>query len=106
MNYKIARRAASLSPSLTLAIDSKAKQMKAEGLVNEKNLGQVTSSYEHHLHDSGGAAANGRTTVTTANGHAFASGSDNGHTPTGKWDQAGSDGAGHGPASADHGHDE
>ena len=32
MNYKIARRAASLSASLTLAIDSKAKQMKADGL--------------------------------------------------------------------------
>jgi aspartate aminotransferase len=31
MNYKISRRAASLTPSLTLAIDSKAKQMKAEG---------------------------------------------------------------------------
>src|SRR6185295_10126057 len=32
MNYKISRRAASLAPSLTLAIDSKAKQMKAAGL--------------------------------------------------------------------------
>jgi aspartate aminotransferase len=32
MNYKISKRAASLSPSLTLVIDSKAKQMKAEGL--------------------------------------------------------------------------
>ena len=31
MNYRISRRAASLTPSLTLAIDSKAKQMKAEG---------------------------------------------------------------------------
>src|SRR5260221_10166861 len=31
MNYKISHRAASLSPSLTLAIDSKAKQMKAAG---------------------------------------------------------------------------
>src|SRR5712672_1928462 len=31
MNYKISQRAALLSPSLTLAIDSKAKQMKAEG---------------------------------------------------------------------------
>ena len=31
MNYKISRRAACLSPSLTLAIDSKAKQLKAEG---------------------------------------------------------------------------
>src|SRR3989441_6175959 len=32
MNYRISTRAASLTPSLTLAIDSKAKQMKAEGL--------------------------------------------------------------------------
>lgn len=31
MNYNISARAASLSPSLTLAIDAKAKQMKAEG---------------------------------------------------------------------------
>jgi aspartate aminotransferase len=31
MNYKISQGAASLSPSLTLAIDAKAKQMKAEG---------------------------------------------------------------------------
>src|SRR5712691_1543630 len=31
MNYRISNRAASLTPSLTLAIDSKAKQMKAEG---------------------------------------------------------------------------
>ncbi|MBN2506130.1 MAG: pyridoxal phosphate-dependent aminotransferase [Verrucomicrobia bacterium] len=32
MNYRVSQRAASLSPSLTLAIDSKAKQMRAEGL--------------------------------------------------------------------------
>jgi len=31
MNYRISRRAASLAPSLTLAIDSKAKEMKAKG---------------------------------------------------------------------------
>jgi aspartate aminotransferase len=31
MNYKISKRAASLAPSLTLAIDSKAKAMKAAG---------------------------------------------------------------------------
>src|SRR5256714_13395752 len=31
MNDKISRRASALSPSLTLAIDSKAKQMKADG---------------------------------------------------------------------------
>src|SRR5580700_5273417 len=32
MNYSISRRAASLTPSLTLAIDAKAKQMQAEGI--------------------------------------------------------------------------
>jgi len=32
MHYKISRRAAALTPSLTLAIDSKAKQMKADGV--------------------------------------------------------------------------
>jgi aspartate aminotransferase len=32
MNYHIARRAASLTPSITLAIDAKAKQMKADGI--------------------------------------------------------------------------
>src|ERR1700744_2856300 len=32
MDYLISRRAAALTPSLTLAIDSKAKQMKADGL--------------------------------------------------------------------------
>src|SRR5438552_5579962 len=31
MNYRISQRAAALTPSLTLAIDSKAKQMKADG---------------------------------------------------------------------------
>src|SRR3974377_1711626 len=31
MNYRISQRASALSPSLTLAIDSKAKQMKADG---------------------------------------------------------------------------
>jgi aspartate aminotransferase len=32
MNYAISRRAAALTPSLTLAIDAKAKQMKADGI--------------------------------------------------------------------------
>src|SRR5579872_5076470 len=31
MKYQISHRAASLTPSLTLAIDAKAKQMKADG---------------------------------------------------------------------------
>jgi hypothetical protein len=81
------------------------KQMKAEGLVNEKNLGQVVSSYQHHLHDTHAASSSGRTIVTTGNGHAFASGSDSGHGQPGKSGDAGSDGAEHGLASADHGHD-
>jgi hypothetical protein len=82
------------------------KQMKAEGLVNEKNLGQVISSYQHHLHDTHTASSSGRTVVTTGNGHSFASGSsDNGHGQTGKSGDAGSDSAEHGFSSADHGHD-
>jgi aspartate aminotransferase len=32
MNYKISRRAAALTPSLTLVIEAKAKQMKADGI--------------------------------------------------------------------------
>jgi len=32
MNYRISKRAAALTPSLTLAVDAKAKQMKAEGI--------------------------------------------------------------------------
>ena len=32
MKYPISRRAASLTPSLTLAVDAKAKQMRAEGI--------------------------------------------------------------------------
>src|ERR1017187_5239155 len=32
MNYKISKRAAALTPSITLAVDAKAKQMKAEGV--------------------------------------------------------------------------
>jgi aspartate aminotransferase len=32
MKYKISKRAASLTPSITLAIDAKAKQMKADGI--------------------------------------------------------------------------
>ena len=81
------------------------KEMKAEGLVHEKNLGEVVSSYEHHLHDTRAGSPSGRTIVTTGNGHTFASGSDNGHAQAGKSGDAGSEGAGHGFASAEHGHD-
>jgi hypothetical protein len=76
------------------------KQMKAEGLVQEKNLGEVVSSYEHHLHNTTHAdSSSGRTIVTTGNGRTFASGSEHGQAG------AGSEGADHGSASARHGHD-
>jgi hypothetical protein len=81
------------------------QQMKAEGLVNEKNLEEVVSSYEHHRRDTRAGSSNGRTIVTTGNGHSFASGSDNGHGQAGKAGDVGSDGGAHGSASADHDHD-
>jgi aspartate aminotransferase len=50
MNYKISRRAASLSPSLTLAIDSKAKQMKADGQdVIGFGAGEPDFDTPHHI---------------------------------------------------------
>jgi len=65
------------------------KQMKSEGLVNAKNLGQVVSNYEHTtIHTQGGV--HGTTPVVVTNGHG----------------QSMTEGAGH-PASASdsaHGH--
>ena len=54
MNYKISKRAASLSPSLTLAIDSKAKQMKADGHIAKdiaKFLGVSRATLYRYLAD-------------------------------------------------------
>src|SRR5215472_13800458 len=65
------------------------KEMRAEGLVHEKNLGEVVSSYEHHLHDTHHTPSNGRTIVTTGSGRSFASGSEHGQAG------AGSEGAEH-----------
>jgi len=81
------------------------KGMKGEGLVQEKSLGQVISSYEHHLHSAAAASSSGRTTVTTGSGRTVATGSDHGHAETGKGGDVGSEGAGHGSAFAGHGHD-
>jgi hypothetical protein len=76
------------------------KEMKAEGLVHEKNLGEVVSSYEHHLHNTTHASSSsGHTIVTTGNGRSFASGSEHGQAG------AGSEGTEHSSASAGHGHD-
>lgn len=57
MNYKIAQRAASLSPSLTLAIDSKAKEMKARGEdVVGFGAGEPDFDTPQHIKDAAAAA--------------------------------------------------
>ncbi len=70
MNYKISRRAASLSPSLTLAIDSKAKQMKADGIdVVGFGAGEPDFDTPQHIKDAcAKALADGFTKYTPAAG--------------------------------------
>jgi aspartate aminotransferase len=70
MNYKISHRAASLSSSLTLAIDSKAKQMKADGLdVVGFGAGEPDFDTPQHIKDAAVKALNdGFTKYTPASG--------------------------------------
>lgn len=70
MNYKISRKAASLSPSLTLAIDSKAKQMKADGLdVVGFGVGEPDFDTPQHIKDAAAKAlAAGFTKYTPSSG--------------------------------------
>jgi aspartate aminotransferase len=70
MNYKISHRAAALSPSLTLAIDSKAKQMKADGLdVVGFGAGEPDFDTPQHIKDAAAQAlAAGFTKYTPAAG--------------------------------------
>jgi aspartate aminotransferase len=70
MDYKISHRASSLSPSLTLAIDSKAKQMKAEGLdVVGFGAGEPDFDTPQHIKDAAIKALNeGFTKYTPASG--------------------------------------
>ncbi|HYE30785.1 MAG TPA: pyridoxal phosphate-dependent aminotransferase [Methylomirabilota bacterium] len=70
MNYKISRRAASLAPSLTLAIDSKAKQMKADGLdVVGFGAGEPDFDTPQHIKDAAAKAlAEGFTKYTPSSG--------------------------------------
>jgi aspartate aminotransferase len=57
MNYKISKRAATLAPSLTLAIDSKAKQMKADGLdVVGFGAGEPDFDTPQHIKDAASKA--------------------------------------------------
>jgi aspartate aminotransferase len=70
MNYQISERAASLSPSLTLAIDSKAKQMKADGLdVVGFGAGEPDFDTPRHIKEAAIKALNdGFTKYTPASG--------------------------------------
>jgi len=57
MNHKISQRAAMLSPSLTLAIDAKVKQMKAEGLdVVGFGAGEPDFDTPQHIKDAAAPA--------------------------------------------------
>lgn len=70
MNYKISNRAASLTPSLTLAIDSKAKLMKVEGQdVVGFGAGEPDFDTPQHIKDAAvKALAEGFTKYTPASG--------------------------------------
>jgi aspartate aminotransferase len=70
MKYKISQRAASLTPSLTLAIDSKAKQMKADGQdVVGFGVGEPDFDTPQHIKDAAAKAlADGFTKYTPAAG--------------------------------------
>jgi aspartate aminotransferase len=70
MEYRISQRAAALSPSLTLAIDSKAKQMKAEGQdVVGFGAGEPDFDTPQHIKDAAAKAlADGFTKYTPAAG--------------------------------------
>ena len=70
MNYKISKRAATLTPSLTLAIDSKAKQMKADGIdVVGFGAGEPDFDTPQHIKDAAIKALNaGFTKYTPAAG--------------------------------------
>src|SRR6266436_1381908 len=70
MNYRISTRAASLAPSLTLAIDSKAKQMKADGQdVVGFGAGEPDFDTPQHIKDAcAKALAEGFTKYTPASG--------------------------------------
>ena len=70
MNYKISSRAASLAPSLTLAIDSKAKALKAAGEdVVGFGAGEPDFDTPQHIKDAAAAAlAAGFTKYTPSSG--------------------------------------
>ncbi|MDQ6632498.1 MAG: pyridoxal phosphate-dependent aminotransferase [Verrucomicrobiota bacterium] len=70
MNYKISKRAAALTPSITLVIDSKAKQMKADGIdVVGFGAGEPDFDTPQHIKDAAIKALNeGFTKYTASSG--------------------------------------
>jgi len=70
MEYRISRQAAALSPSLTLAIDAKAKEMKAEGRnVVGFGAGEPDFDTPQHIKDAAAKAlADGFTKYTPSSG--------------------------------------
>ena len=70
MDYKISKRAVGVTPSLTLAIDAKAKQMKAEGLdVVGFGAGEPDFSTPQHIQDAAvDAMRKGMTKYTPSSG--------------------------------------
>src|SRR4026208_2345937 len=70
IEYRISNRAASLAPSLTLAIDSKAKQMKSEGQdVVGFGAGEPDFDTPQHIKDAAIKALNeGFTKYTPSSG--------------------------------------
>ena len=70
MDYRISKRAAGVTPSLTLAIDAKAKQMKAEGLdVVGFGAGEPDFSTPQHIQDAAvDAMRKGMTKYTPSSG--------------------------------------
>ncbi|MHB1306757.1 MAG: pyridoxal phosphate-dependent aminotransferase [Limisphaerales bacterium] len=70
MNYRISKHASSLSPSLTLAIDAKAKQMKADGHdVVGFGAGEPDFDTPQHIKDAAAKAlAEGFTKYTPSSG--------------------------------------
>src|SRR5881409_2709034 len=70
MNYRISQRAASLSPSLTLAIDAKSKLMKSEGQdVVGFGAGEPDFDTPQHIKDAAAKAlAEGFTKYTPSSG--------------------------------------
>src|SRR5690348_1492786 len=70
MNYKISHRASALTPSITLAIDSKAKAMKAEGIdVVGFGAGEPDFDTPQHIKDAAIKAINdGFTKYTPSSG--------------------------------------